>query len=426
MLRLDGFRLDFFQFGVKVKPVKNAKIDLMRGYHRQDTILAITTFGLVVFGLIMVSSASVVQSLDNAGNAYYYLLRQGIYATIGLFLWWFFSKLDYHFLKKFASMMFFAAIICLGLVLVPGLSLEAGGAKRWIHLGPITFQVSEFVKLAVAVYLAWWFEKKGAAVKDLYKTFLPFVGVFLLIFLLIMQQPDLGTAMVVSMIAGSMYLVSGATWTQLGTLVGSGIFGVVMLIYAAPYRLRRLITFLNPGADPLGAGYHINQALLAIGSGGLFGLGYGHSRQKFAYLPEAASDSIFAIIGEELGLIGALSLVILPLSVIVWRGLVISRTAPDTFGRLLALGITAWIGFQGALNMGAIVGVVPLTGVPLPFISLGGTSLIFMLIGAGILLNISKQTIASQKDENPLGGWWEWWAYIANPRGSSRVKPTTR
>lgn len=398
----------------------------MRGYHKQDTILALTTIGLVVFGLIMVSSASVVQSLDNAGTPYYYLLRQGVYAVIGLFLWWFFSKLDYRVWKRFASMMFLGGLVALALVLIPGLSLEAGGAKRWIHLGPITFQVSEYVKLAVIVYLAWWFERKGTAIKDLYKTFLPFVGVFLAIFLLIMQQPDLGTAMVVAMISGSMYLVAGASWTQLGTLVGSGVLGVGMLIYAAPYRLRRLITFLNPGADPLGAGYHINQALLAIGSGGLFGLGYGHSRQKFAYLPEAASDSIFAIIGEELGLIGSVALVVIPLCIIVWRGLVIARTAPDTFGRLMALGITAWIGFQAALNMGAIVGVVPLTGVPLPFVSLGGTSLIFMLIGAGILLNISKQTVASQKDENPFSGWWEWWSYIANPRSSGRVRSTER
>jgi cell division protein FtsW len=395
---------------------------LMRGYHRQDFLLAITTFLLVVFGLIMVSSASVVQSLQNTGGNYYYLMRQGGYALVGLVLWWFFSRLDYRFLKRFASIFFAIAVALLILVLVPGLSLEAGGAKRWIHLGVITFQVSEFVKLAVVIYLAWWFEKKGSLVKDFYKTFLPFVGVFATVFLLIMQQPDLGTATVVAAIAGSMYFVAGATWTQLWLILGTGIAGVVGLIYAAPYRLRRLITFLNPGADPLGAGYHINQALLALGSGGLFGLGYGHSRQKFNFLPEAASDSIFAIIGEELGLIGAFFLVMVPLAIIVWRGLIIAKNAPDTFGRLLALGITAWIGFQGALNMGAIVGVVPLTGVPLPFVSLGGTSLVFMLVGCGILLNISKQTLITAKDENPLNGWWEWGAYLANPRGRRSVK----
>lgn len=389
----------------------------MRGYHRQDYLLALTTFLLVVFGLIMVNSASGAQALANDAAPYYYVLRQGMYAGVGLFLWWFFQNLDYHIFKRWATIMFFASVILLGLVLVPGIGFESGGAKRWIHLGVITFQVSEFVKLAVAVYLAWWFEKKGAAVGDFYKTFLPFVGMFLLIFLMIMQQPDLGTAMVIAAIAGSMFFVAGATMTQIWSILVAGGLGVMTLIYAAPYRLRRLITFLNPGADPLGAGYHINQALLAIGSGGLFGLGYGHSRQKFNYLPEAASDSIFAIIGEELGLIGAFFLVIVPLVIIVWRGMVIARSAPDTFGRLLALGLTAWIGFQAALNMGAIVGVVPLTGVPLPFISLGGTSLVFMLIGCGILLNISKQTIISQKDENPLNGWWDWWPYSSGSRG---------
>lgn len=394
----------------------------MRGYHRQDYLLAITTFLLVVFGLIMVSSASAPQSLDNAGNSYYYVLRQSGYAVAGLLAWWFFQKFDYRYLKRFASIMFVLSLVLLAMVLVPGLGFESGGAKRWIHLGVITFQVSEFVKLGIVIYLAWWFEKKGSAVKDLYKTFFPFVGVFAAIFLLIMQQPDLGTAMVVAAIAGSMYFVAGATSGQIWAILSTGIIGVVGLIYAAPYRLRRLITFLNPGADPLGAGYHINQALLAIGSGGLFGLGYGHSRQKFAYLPESASDSIFAIIGEELGLIGAVCLVMVPLAIIVWRGLIIAKTAPDSFGRLLALGITAWIGFQAALNMGAIVGVVPLTGVPLPFISLGGTSLVFMLVGCGILLNISKQTITSIKDENPFNGWWEWWSLVANSGRSTKLK----
>lgn len=318
-------------------------------------------------------------------------------------------------------MLFGTAVVLLIAVLIPGIGLEAGGAKRWIHLGVATFQVSEFVKLAVIIYLAWWFEKKGPMVKDFYKTFLPFIAVFGVVFLLIMQQPDLGTAMVVGVIALTLYFVSGATISQMWTILGIGGLGVLGLIYAAPYRLRRLVTFLNPGADPLGAGYHVNQALLAIGSGGLFGLGYGHSRQKFNFLPEAASDSIFAIIGEELGFIGAFSLVMIPIAIIVWRGLVIAKNAPDTFGRLLAMGITTWIGFQAALNMGAIVGVVPLTGVPLPFISLGGTSLVFMLIACGILLNISKQTLISQKDENPLSGWWEWWTYFSGSR--SRRSP---
>ncbi len=394
----------------------------MRSYHRQDTILALTIFGLVIFGLIMVSSASVAQSLANTETNYYYVLRQAAYAGMGLVLWWIIQRIDYHYWKRFATLLLGLAVLFLILVLVPGIGLESGGARRWIHLGVASFQVSEFVKLALVVYLAYWFERKGPQVVDTFKTFLPFVGLLGLVFLLVMQQPDLGTAMTIAFTAGSMYLVAGATWGQLTTLAVTGVTAVVLLINAAPYRLRRFITFLNPGADPLGAGYHINQALLAIGSGGVFGLGYGRSRQKFNYLPEAASDSIFAVIGEELGLIGAVALVIVPLAVIVWRGLVISKNAPDVFGRMLALGITAWIGFQALLNMGAIVGVVPLTGVPLPFISLGGTSLVFILIASAILLNISRQTEVSKKDENPLNWWWEWWSYSASTRRSRSSK----
>ena len=254
-----------------------------------------TIFGLVIFGLIMVSSASVAQSLLNTDTNYYYVIRQAIYAGIGLALWWVLQRIDYHYWKQFATLLLGLALLSLILVLVPGIGFESGGARRWIHLGPASFQVSEFVKLAIVVYLAFWFERKGPQVVSTFKTFLPFVGLLGAIFLLVMQQPDLGTAMTIAFIAGSMYLVAGATWTQLMVLAGSGVTAVALLIYAAPYRLRRLITFLNPGADPLGAGYHINQALLAIGSGGVFGLGYGRSRQKFNYLPESASDSIFAV-----------------------------------------------------------------------------------------------------------------------------------
>ena len=300
-------------------------------------------------------------------------------------------------------------------VLIPGIGVEAGGAKRWINLGSLgTLQASEFVKFGLIIYLAYWFEKKGQRIKSLYDTLLPFVGILLVIFFLIIQEPDMGTAMTTAGIAVTMFFVAGASWPHIVGLVTTGLAGVVALIVVEPYRFRRLLTFLNPGADPLGAGYHFNQALLAIGSGGLLGLGYGHSRQKFAYLPEAASDSIFAVIGEELGLVGCLFFVILPFAIIVWRGLTIARTAPDTFGRLLAFGITAWIGLQAVLNIGAIVGLIPLTGVPLPFVSLGGTALVFNLIACGVLLNISKQTINTGRDENPFSWWWHWWSYYAN------------
>lgn len=365
-------------------------------------------FGLVVFGVIMVASASVVQSYDTAGTNNYYLFRQGAFAVVGLIMWWIFQRIDYRYWKRFATIFLGIGILVLFLALVPGIGVEAGGAKRWINLGFSTLQSSEVMKFAIIVYLAFWFEKKGRDIGDFYKTFLPFVVMLGAVFLLIMQGPDLGTATLTALIAGAMYMGAGATWGQLGMLFFGGLSAVLVLIKAAPYRFRRLLTFLNPGADPLGAGYHINQSLLAIGSGGIFGLGYGYSRQKYNFLPEAASDSIFAVIGEELGLIGTVFLVLLPFAFIVWRGLVVARRAPDLFGRMLALGITTWIGAQAVLNMGATVGMLPLTGVPLPFISLGGSSLVIMLMAAGILLNISKQTVTTSRDESPFSGWWDW------------------
>ncbi|MFH0905172.1 MAG: putative lipid II flippase FtsW [bacterium] len=394
----------------------------MRPYHRQDYYLATTTFLLVIFGLIMVASASVVQSYEIAGSNNFYLLRQAGFALVGIILWWILQKIDYHLWKRFATIGLGIALVLLVLVLIPGLGVEAGGARRWVGFGIFTLQASEVTKIALILYLAYWFEKKGQRITDLLGTFLPFVAVIGIIFLLVMQEPDLGTAVVTALVAGTMFLGAGATWGQLVTLGGGGIAAMMFLIYAAPYRLRRLLTFLNPGADPLGSGYHINQALLAVGSGGLFGLGYGHSRQKFNFLPEASSDSIFAVIAEELGLIGSVFLVILPFAVIIWRGLITAKKAPDMFGRMLALGLTSWIGYQAVINIGAIIGLFPLTGIPLPFISQGGSSLVIMLIASGILLNISKQTVKTTEDESPLGGWWDWWSYFAN--ASSRRRPT--
>lgn len=393
----------------------------MRNYHKQDYYLAITTFILVVFGLVMVSSASVVQSYEATGANNFYFFRQSGYAFVGLIALWFFSKLDYHFWKRWATALLIGAGVLLIAVLIPGIGIESGGARRWIAIGGQTLQASEFAKFAMIVYLAYWFEHKGNKIVDFYNTWLPFVVLLGTTFLLIMQEPDLGTAVSLALITTSMYMVAGASWAHLASLIGLGLGGVLLLIKLEPYRLSRFLTFLNPGADPLGAGYHINQALLAIGSGGLFGLGYGHSRQKYNFLPEAASDSIFAVIGEELGMIGCLFLVALFL-IMVWRGLLVARRAPDMFGRLLALGITCWIGFQAVLNMGALVGLFPLTGIPLPFISLGGTSLIVIMAASGILLNISKQTIISHKDENLIGGWGDWWSYFANSGGRGKLK----
>ena len=374
----------------------------MRRFHSPDPYLILATLMLVIFGLVMVSSASVVESYQVTGSNTYYFWRQAIIAGVGLGFWYFLQKIDYHQYRLIATSLLLLSIILLVLVFVPGLGIEAGGSHRWIGVGDLTLQVTEVMKLGLIVYLAYWFERKGPKITNFYYTFLPFI--------LIMAEPDMGTTMVVASIGMTMYFSAGGSWQHITSIIVVGSLLVWAMILAAPYRLARLLTFLNPGNDPLGAGYHINQALIALGSGGLFGFGFGKSRQKFNFLPEASSDSIFAIIGEELGFIGVVLLVLLPFTIFIWRGLQIAKRAPDTFGRLLAVGITAWIGFQTIINIGSIIGLIPLTGVPLPFISHGGTSLVFILIASGILLNISRQTIYTKDDEDSFGWWGHVWA----------------
>ncbi len=386
----------------------------MRKYHAPDPWLILITLFLVSFGLIMVSSASVVESYQITGSNTYYFVRQVVFAVIGLVLWFFLQRWDYHRFRPLATMVLFISIALLIAVFIPGVGFEAGGSKRWIGAGELTLQVTEVLKLGLIIYLAYWFEKKGPKIGNWYATFLPFILLLLIILGLIIAEPDMGTVVVIAGIAGVMYFVAGADLKHISLLVGGGLLAIWGLIKIAPYRTVRWLTFLNPASDPLGAGYHINQALIALGSGGLLGLGFGRSRQKFNFLPEASSDSIFAVIGEELGLLGLLFFVIIPLSILVWRGLKISQKAPDVFGRLLALGITTWIGWQAIINIGAITGLLPLTGVPLPFISQGGTSLVFAMIGSGILLNISRQTTGNKYDEDPFSWWWNIWSRITD------------
>lgn len=382
----------------------------MRRFHSPDPYLILATIVLVIFGLVMVSSASVVESYQVTGSNTYYFWRQAIVALVGIGFWYFLQKVDYHQYRSIATSLLVLGLILLVLVFVPGLGVEAGGSRRWIGVGERTLQVTEVMKLGLVVYLAYWFERKGPKITNFYYTFLPFILLMGGICGLIMAEPDMGTTMVVAGIGLAMYFAAGGGWQHITSIIVVGSLLVWAMILAAPYRLARLLTFLNPENDPLGAGYHINQALIALGSGGLFGFGFGKSRQKFNFLPEASSDSIFAIIGEELGFFGIVTFVLLPFAVFIWRGLQIAKKAPDAFGRLLAVGITAWIGFQTIINIGSIIGLIPLTGVPLPFISQGGTSLVFILIASGILLNISRQTIYTKDDEDPFSWWGHSWA----------------
>lgn len=356
-----------------------------------DTGLFLLFFGLSLFGLLMISSASVVISFEHFGSNYTYFFRQLRSFLIGMVILIIFSRIDYRFWRRIALISLLITIILLILVFIPGIGKELGGAHRWIHLGSLFFQPSEIAKLSLILYLAAWFEKRGEGIRDFSSGFLPFIILVGAISFLIIAQPDMGTMFIIAIVAIIMSFVAGATLGHLGLTVTFAAILFLILIKSAPYRMIRFLTFLKPGAEILGAGYHINQALLAIGSGGLFGLGFGQSKQKYLYLPQAHSDSIFAIIAEELGFLRA-SVVVIAFLYLGWKGFKIARDAPCNFSRFLAAGITSWIVFQAFVNLGAMLGMLPLTGVPLPFISYGGSSLITLLAAAGILLNISKHT----------------------------------
>lgn len=357
-----------------------------------DTVLVAVVGLLLIFGLVMISSAGVIYSQTRFGDEYFFFKRQFFYGVIpGLLALFATSKLDYRIWKKFAVPFFFAAIIFLILVFVPGIGSRIYGASRWIQLGPLSFQPSEMAKLAVILYLAAWLESRGThRIKDFFEGLVPFAGIMGAIAFLIMKQPDTGTMGVIMLSACAIFFVSGARLAHIGALVSAGIIGLVILVKIEPYRFNRILAFLDPGSDPQGIGYQINQALIAVGSGGILGVGLGRSSQKFNYLPEPVGDSIFAVIGEELGMVGALVLVTLFI-MLAMRGLRIAKNAPDEFGRLVAVGITTWIVAQAFINISANIALVPLTGIPLPFVSYGGTSLMFLLASVGILLNISKQ-----------------------------------
>lgn len=371
--------------------VRTNQSTLAKIHSRVDVILFLTTFGLVVFGLVMIASGGIARSLAVYEEPYYFFNHQFIYGFLpGIVVWFFFQKIDYRLWQKWALPFFIVTVILLLVVLIPGMGTTFKGAQRWFNLGGLSFQPAELCKLALIMYLAAWLTGSRQKVHTSLNGFLGFIFILGLLGVLIMKQPDMGTMGIIAVIAFVMYFVSGARFIYLVTLIVGGLSAFWILVKTAPYRMQRLMAFLNPASDPQGIGYQINQALIALGSGGIKGIGLGHGRQKFSYLPEPVGDSIFAILGEELGLIGCTILIIMFL-ILAWRGFLVAKNAPDPFGRLLAAGITSWFVFQAFINIAAISAIIPLTGVPLPFISYGGSALIFALGAMGILLNISKQ-----------------------------------
>lgn len=374
--------------------VRTNQSALAKMHSRVDVILLLTTFGLVVFGLVMIASGGIARSLAVYNEPYYFFNHQFIYGFLpGVIVWFLFQKMDYHVWQKWALPFFVATVFLLLIVLIPGIGTTFKGAQRWINLGGLSFQPTELCKLALIAYLAAWLTGSRQKVHASLNGFLGFIFILGLLGALIMNQPDMGTMGIIAVIAFIMYFVSGARFIFLITLVAGGISAFWLLVKTAPYRMQRLISFLDPASDPQGISYQINQALIALGSGGIKGVGLGHGRQKFNYLPEPVGDSIFAILGEELGLVGCVFLISLFL-ILAWRGFLIAKNAPDPFGRLMAAGITSWFVFQAFINIAAISAIIPLTGVPLPFVSYGGSALIFALGAMGILLNISKQAKA--------------------------------
>jgi cell division protein FtsW len=365
---------------------------------RSDYLLSLLVFGLIAFGLIAIYSVSKYYSLDITDNATdkLFLKKQIFTVLLGLVVWVFFQAVNYKVWQKFAGICFFITIFLLILpVLLHPFGFSSSG--RWIHIGWINFQPAEVGKLTFLIYLAGWFSRQGENIEKIKKMFWPFIGIVGFIAFLMLMQKDLGTLSVYVIISAGIFIMAGAPIYQIIGAGGIGALLVWLAIKLEPYRMQRLMTFLNPGDDGLSAGYHIKNALIAIGSGGLLGLGFGQSRQKYLYLPEAHTDSIFAIISEELGFVRA-ALVIIVFTIIAFRGLKIIKNAPDTFARLLASGIVIWIFFQMFINIAAMFSLIPLTGIPLPFISYGGTSLIVLLAAVGILTNISKyKTIESSR-----------------------------
>ncbi len=355
-------------------------------------VLVLVTLALVAFGLVMVYSATSASAAISNGDPNSFLKRQGIYAAIGLVLLFVFSRINFRTLRKLAPMLVLGSLVLCVAVLILGTAVN--GARRWISFGPVVFQPSELAKLALAVWAAWFLTRRGAprSLRELARPMGLLIGIFCV---LLLAEPDLGTAIALVLMIGGMLAVAG---TPGRTLLAGGTIVTVLGFAAAwfePYRRARIFSFLNPWGDSQGAGYQTVQAIIGLGSGGFFGTGLGHSVQKLSYLPEAHTDMIFAVIGEELGFVGSMGL-IAAYAAFAYAGLRIALRCTDPFGKTLAAGIVTLVCAQAAVNLAAVLGLAPLTGIPLPFVSYGGSNLVVALAAVGILLNIGRDREAER------------------------------
>lgn len=358
-----------------------------------DRIFLILLGVIVLFGLVMLLSASGPLGFQKFGDSWFFFKHQLTRGVIpGVFAFFVLSYIDYRKWRPFALAALVASIVLLILVYVPGIGLRFGGAGRWVSFGPIAFQPSEFVKVTFLIYVAAWLAARHEhKAKTLDEGLLPFLGALGVVMFLLIKQPNTGSMSVIVGSALLTYFIAGAPVVWFAFL-GIGVVGLVgLLIKLTPYRAARLMTFLHPELDPMGKGYQINQALLAIGSGGPFGLGYGHSRQKYLYLPEVAGDSVFAVVAEEMGFVLTTGFLCL-FAWFVYRCFLIARHAPDEFGRFLATGIASWFAIQTVFNIASMTALMPMTGVTLPFVSYGSSAMLSLCIGAGLLASISRQS----------------------------------
>ena len=369
-----------------------ARGGVRRERHEPAYALLLAVMALTAIGIVMVYSASSVRSYFNSADPAAQGLEQIVWAAIGLVGLLVASRIDFRHLRYLAIPIFVITIVLLAAVLVPGIGSEINGSRRWIVVpGVGSLQPAEFAKLAVVLYLAHWLDRRGKEARSLWNGLVPFALLIAPGFLLIAMEPDLGTAGVYVIAAGSVFFMAGANLLYV-TAIGSAVLaGAWVMVSSTSYQLERVQTFLDPFRDPLGAGYNAVQSLFALALGGITGLGLGESKQKFLYLPAPSTDFIFAIIGEEWGLVGTLTVLALFI-VVAYQGYRIAITAPDTFSGLLACGITTWLVVQALINMMVVTALMPVTGIPLPFISAGGSALTINLAAVGILLSISRET----------------------------------
>ena len=384
-----------------------------RERHQPDYVILLAVFALTALGVLMVYSSSGVRAYLRREDTFAIVGPQLVWALIGGAVMLLLARLDYRYLRLVSVPAYALALVLLVVVLLPGVGVVVGGSARWLQIGPFpAMHPAEFAKLALVVYLAHWMAAKGSAIKGLLRGTLPFLLISGAPIVLVAREPDLGTTGVLTLTAFTMFFVAGANLWQFAVLVPAGFAAVASVVSRTPYQLDRVRAFLDPWQDPQGIGFHTIQGLLALGLGGLFGSGLGQGRQAGGlYLPNAWNDFIFAVIGEELGLVGGLLVVGLFL-VLAYRGIRVALDAPDTFGGLLATGITAWLAIQAFINLGVVVALLPITGITLPFVSHGGSSLVVSFAAVGILLSISRET-------QPRGAWND--AHPHRRRGHGRA-----